>query len=173
MTERMKQTQKMEAEARPAPQRNGHPCTLPRDVPGTIRRGHGSHRHPDALVFVAGFAGLGVFARNGAPRANPFDSTGNGFARSVPHPARIAPAMHKNAQSRTTGTSLPTPRTGWMARERRLLSLSREAYKNPRFKTFGGQAFIQFQPDLADSRRVRHPASSSVLTGALAATGPK
>ena len=27
--------------------------------------------------------------------------------------------------------------TGWVARERRLLSISREAYKDPRFKTFG------------------------------------
>jgi signal transduction protein with GAF and PtsI domain len=27
--------------------------------------------------------------------------------------------------------------TGWVARERRLLAISREAYKDPRFKTFG------------------------------------
>jgi uroporphyrinogen-III synthase len=27
--------------------------------------------------------------------------------------------------------------TGWVSRERRLLAISREAYKDPRFKTFG------------------------------------
>jgi uroporphyrinogen-III synthase len=27
--------------------------------------------------------------------------------------------------------------TGWVARERRLLAISREAYRDPRFKTFG------------------------------------
>ena len=27
--------------------------------------------------------------------------------------------------------------TGWVARERRLLAISREAYKDPRFKKFG------------------------------------
>ena len=34
------------------------------------------------------------------PHANSFDSNDNGFVRPISHPARIAPAMHKSAQSR-------------------------------------------------------------------------
>src|ERR1039457_6347947 len=34
------------------------------------------------------------------PHANSFDSNDNGFVRPISHPARMAPAMHKSAQSR-------------------------------------------------------------------------
>src|ERR1022692_1863535 len=35
-----------------------------------------------------------------APHANSFNFNGNGFVCPISHPARIAPAMHKSAQSR-------------------------------------------------------------------------
>lgn len=48
-------------------------------------------------------------------------------ASATPHPStvgRIRLAMNEGL-------------TGWVARERRLLAISREAYKDPRFKSFG------------------------------------
>ena len=48
-------------------------------------------------------------------------------ASNTPHPSTIG----KVRLSLTEGL------TGWVARERRLLAISREAYKDPRFKTFG------------------------------------
>ncbi len=48
-------------------------------------------------------------------------------AASTPHPAAIGKVRLK----------LNEGLTGWVARERRLLSISREAYKDPRFKAFG------------------------------------
>jgi len=47
-------------------------------------------------------------------------------AASTPHPAAIGKVR----------LSLNEGLTGWVARERRLLSISREAYKDPRFKAF-------------------------------------
>jgi signal transduction protein with GAF and PtsI domain len=48
-------------------------------------------------------------------------------ASNTPHPSTIG----KVRMSRDEGL------TGWVSRERRLLAISREAYKDPRFKTFG------------------------------------
>jgi len=48
-------------------------------------------------------------------------------AASTPHPTAIGKVRLK----------LNEGLTGWVARERRLLSISREAYKDPRFKAFG------------------------------------
>ncbi len=48
-------------------------------------------------------------------------------AASSPHPAAIG----------TVRLRLNEGLTGWVARERRLLAISREAYKDPRFKAFG------------------------------------
>jgi signal transduction protein with GAF and PtsI domain len=48
-------------------------------------------------------------------------------ACSTPH----AGAIGKVRMQRSEGL------TGWVARERRLVAISREAYKDPRFKTFG------------------------------------
>jgi signal transduction protein with GAF and PtsI domain len=48
-------------------------------------------------------------------------------ASNTPHPSTIGKIRLK----------LNEGLTGWVARERRLLSISREAYKDPRFKTFG------------------------------------
>jgi transcriptional regulator with GAF, ATPase, and Fis domain len=48
-------------------------------------------------------------------------------ASNTPHPSTIGKVRLK----------LNEGLTGWVARERRLLSISREAYKDPRFKTFG------------------------------------
>jgi signal transduction protein with GAF and PtsI domain len=48
-------------------------------------------------------------------------------AASTPHPAAIGKVRLKVNEGLT----------GWVARERRLLSISREAYKDPRFKAFG------------------------------------
>jgi signal transduction protein with GAF and PtsI domain len=48
-------------------------------------------------------------------------------ASDTPHPSTIG----KVRMRRDEGL------TGWVARERRLLAISREAYKDPRFKTFG------------------------------------
>jgi len=48
-------------------------------------------------------------------------------ASNTPHPSTIG----KLRMRKTEGL------TGWVARERRLLAISREAYKDPRFKTFG------------------------------------
>ena len=48
-------------------------------------------------------------------------------ASNTPHPSTIG----KVRMRRDEGL------TGWVARERRLLAISREAYKDPRFKTFG------------------------------------
>ena len=48
-------------------------------------------------------------------------------AASAPHPAAIG----------TVRLKVNEGLTGWVARERRLLSISREAYKDPRFKAFG------------------------------------
>jgi uroporphyrinogen-III synthase len=47
-------------------------------------------------------------------------------AASTPHPAAIGKVRLR----------LDEGLTGWVARERRLLSISREAYKDPRFKAF-------------------------------------
>ena len=44
-----------------------------------------------------------VRGNHGTQRANPFHFNGNGFDRPALHAARIAPAMHKTDQSRTTG----------------------------------------------------------------------
>jgi len=48
-------------------------------------------------------------------------------ASNTPHPSTIG----KVRMRRDEGL------TGWVARERRLLAISREAYKDPRFKAFG------------------------------------
>jgi uroporphyrinogen-III synthase len=48
-------------------------------------------------------------------------------ASNTPHPSTIGKVRLK----------LNEGLTGWVARERRLLAISREAYKDPRFKTFG------------------------------------
>lgn len=48
-------------------------------------------------------------------------------ASNTPHPSTIGKVRLK----------LDEGLTGWVARERRLLSISREAYKDPRFKFFG------------------------------------
>jgi signal transduction protein with GAF and PtsI domain len=48
-------------------------------------------------------------------------------ASNTPHPSTIGKIRLK----------LNEGLTGWVARERRLLSISREAYKDPRFKIFG------------------------------------
>ena len=48
-------------------------------------------------------------------------------ASNTPHPSTIG----KVRMRRDEGL------TGWVARERRLLAISREAFKDPRFKTFG------------------------------------
>ena len=63
-------------------------------APNDARNGtgnHGTHRHPDWCFSWRPFWG-GVIARNGAPRANPFDSNGTGFVRPALHAAQIAPA---------------------------------------------------------------------------------
>ena len=48
-------------------------------------------------------------------------------ASNTPHPSTIGKLRMKSNEGLT----------GWVARERRLLAISREAYKDPRFKTFG------------------------------------
>jgi uroporphyrinogen-III synthase len=48
-------------------------------------------------------------------------------ASNTPHPSTIGKLRLK----------LNEGLTGWVARERKLLAISREAYKDPRFKTFG------------------------------------
>src|SRR5438874_5499413 len=48
-------------------------------------------------------------------------------ASNTPHPSTIGKLRMRSTEGLT----------GWVARERRLLAISREAYKDPRFKTFG------------------------------------
>lgn len=48
-------------------------------------------------------------------------------ASNTPHPSSIGKVRLKISEGLT----------GWVARERRLLAISREAYKDPRFKSFG------------------------------------
>jgi signal transduction protein with GAF and PtsI domain len=48
-------------------------------------------------------------------------------ASNTPHPSTIGKLRMRSSEGLT----------GWVARERRLLAISREAYKDPRFKTFG------------------------------------
>jgi uroporphyrinogen-III synthase len=48
-------------------------------------------------------------------------------ASNTPHPSTIGKLRLRSNEGLT----------GWVARERRLLAISREAYKDPRFKTFG------------------------------------
>jgi signal transduction protein with GAF and PtsI domain len=48
-------------------------------------------------------------------------------ASNTPHPSTIGKVRLRYNEGLT----------GWVARERRLLAISREAYKDPRFKTFG------------------------------------
>jgi uroporphyrinogen-III synthase len=48
-------------------------------------------------------------------------------ASNTPHPSSIGKVR----------LSMNEGLTGWVARERRLLAISREAYKDPRFKSFG------------------------------------
>ena len=48
-------------------------------------------------------------------------------ASNTPHPSTIGKLRLRSSEGLT----------GWVARERRLLAISREAYKDPRFKTFG------------------------------------
>src|SRR5437667_6279352 len=48
-------------------------------------------------------------------------------ASNTPHPSSIGKVRLKLSEGLT----------GWVARERRLLAISREAYKDPRFKRFG------------------------------------
>src|SRR6516225_2143554 len=48
-------------------------------------------------------------------------------ASNTPHPSTIGKVRMRSSEGLT----------GWVARERRLLAISREAYKDPRFKTFG------------------------------------
>jgi len=70
-------------------------------------------------------------------------------ASNTPHPSTIGKIRLK----------LNEGLTGWVARERRLLSISREAYKDPRFKTFGElpedsfEAFLS-SPVIARNRAV-------------------
>ena len=47
--------------------------------------------------------------------------------RNTPHPSTIGKLRMKSNEGLT----------GWVARERRLLAISREAYKDARFKNFG------------------------------------
>src|SRR6516225_11829027 len=48
-------------------------------------------------------------------------------ASNTPHPSTIGKLRMRSSEGLT----------GWVARERRLLAISREAYKDPRFKSFG------------------------------------
>ena len=48
-------------------------------------------------------------------------------ASNTPHPSTIGKVRLRLSEGLT----------GWVARERKLLAISREAYKDPRFKTFG------------------------------------
>jgi len=48
-------------------------------------------------------------------------------ASNTPHPSTIGKLRLKSSEGLT----------GWVARERRLVAISREAYKDPRFKRFG------------------------------------
>src|SRR5712671_2067542 len=48
-------------------------------------------------------------------------------ASNTPHPSTIGKLRMKSSEGLT----------GWVARERRLLAISREAYRDPRFKSFG------------------------------------
>src|SRR5215467_3366724 len=48
-------------------------------------------------------------------------------ASNTPHPSTIGKLRMRSSEGLT----------GWVARERRLLAIPREAYKDPRFKTFG------------------------------------
>src|SRR5205809_6978672 len=48
-------------------------------------------------------------------------------ASNTPHPSTTGKLRMKSTEGLT----------GWVARERRLLAISREGYKDPRFKTFG------------------------------------
>jgi signal transduction protein with GAF and PtsI domain len=48
-------------------------------------------------------------------------------ASNTPHPSTIGKLRMRSSEGLT----------GWVARERRLLAISREAYKDPRFKNFG------------------------------------
>jgi uroporphyrinogen-III synthase len=48
-------------------------------------------------------------------------------ASNTPHPSTIGKVRMRSTEGLT----------GWVARERRLLAISREAYKDPRFKNFG------------------------------------
>src|SRR5215467_1994809 len=48
-------------------------------------------------------------------------------ASNMPHPSTIGKLRMRNNEGLT----------GWVARERRLVAISREAYKDPRFKKFG------------------------------------
>ncbi len=48
-------------------------------------------------------------------------------ASNTPHPSSIGKVRLQTSEGLT----------GWVARERRLLAISREAYKDPRFKAFG------------------------------------
>jgi uroporphyrinogen-III synthase len=48
-------------------------------------------------------------------------------ASNTPHPSTIGKVRLKTSEGLT----------GWVARERRLLAITREAYKDPRFKSFG------------------------------------
>src|ERR1051325_9012409 len=48
-------------------------------------------------------------------------------ASNTPHPSTIGKLRMRSSEGLT----------GWVARERRLLAISREAYKDPRFKMFG------------------------------------
>src|SRR5262252_7702687 len=48
-------------------------------------------------------------------------------ASNTPHPSTIGKLRMKSTEGLT----------GWVARERRLVAISREAYKDPRFKKFG------------------------------------
>ena len=78
-------TQEMETETTPALRPGAQRCQE--------RYGKPWHSSSSGLVFfLAAFPGGGVIARNGAPRANPFDSNGTGFVRPALHAAQIAPA---------------------------------------------------------------------------------
>ena len=88
-------------------------------------------------------------------------------ASNTPHPSTIGKLRLR----------LDEGLTGWVARERRLLAISREAYNDPRFKTFGELPEDSFEsflsaPVIARNRvvgvinvqhRVAHPHTGSEM----------
>src|SRR5690242_21877287 len=67
-------------------------------------------------------------------------------ASNTPHPSTIGKLRMRSSEGLT----------GWVARERRLLAISREAYKDPRFKTFGELPEDTFEAFLSAPVIARH-----------------